>query len=136
MLLFSPEKLPILSLVRREKEERLAVAHFFLLGGSPNRISNKLPFRRQERSNFRALHQNEKYGSRAKLVCVSVSSTGNQSFLRVEWVCTEEEKYFLKLECCYWMTNTNRSIWKRICSLKIFNIYSNQFDLLSEMYIP
>ena len=101
--------------ISSEKRERgeTGSSAFFLVGGSPNRISNKLPFRRQERSNFRVLHQNEKYGSRAKLVCVSVSSTGNQSFLRVEWVCTEQEKYFLKLECCYWITNTNRSIWNR-----------------------
>ena len=88
--------------ISSEKRERgeTGSSAFFLVGGSPNRISNKLPFRRQERSNFRVLHQNEKYGSRAKLVCITVSSTGNQSFLRVEWDHKDQEKWFLEKEYC------------------------------------
>ena len=44
MLLIRPEKLPILSLVRRKKEERLAVAHFFLLGGHLIEFPINFPF--------------------------------------------------------------------------------------------
>ena len=105
MLLFSPEKLPILSLVRREKEERLAVAHFFLLGGHLIEFPINFPFggKNDPISEYYTRMKNMALEPNL-FVLVSVSSTGNQSFLRVKWVCTEEEKYFLKLECCYWIT--------------------------------